>query len=102
MTGQCFCGSVAFEFDGPTTDIEICHCSRCQRATGSPFASEFRVRADRFRWLLGRGPDLILRRTDTSRTSRLSQVLLQNLRFTIAGGIRRQPGNRNPHRPGRR
>ena len=57
MTGQCFCGSVAFEFDGPTTDIEICHCSRCQRATGSPFAAEFRVRADKFRWL--RGEDLI-------------------------------------------
>jgi hypothetical protein len=50
MTGQCFCGSVAFEFDGPITDIEICHCSRCQRATGSPFAAEFRVRAEKFRW----------------------------------------------------
>ena len=48
MTGQCFCGSVAFEFDLPITDIEICHCSRCQRATGSPFATEFRVRADKF------------------------------------------------------
>jgi hypothetical protein len=57
MTGQCFCGSVAFEFDGPTTNIEICHCSRCQRATGSPFAAEFRVRAEKFRWL--RGEDLI-------------------------------------------
>jgi hypothetical protein len=53
MTGQCFCRGVAFEFDGPTTDIEICHCSRCQRATGSPFAAEFRVRADKFRWLRG-------------------------------------------------
>jgi hypothetical protein len=57
MTGQCFCGSVAFEFEGPTTDIELCHCTRCQRATGSPFAAEFKVRADRFRWL--RGEELI-------------------------------------------
>ena len=57
MTGQCFCGSVAFGFDGPTTDIEICHCSRCQRATGSAFAAEFRVRAEKFRWL--RGEELI-------------------------------------------
>jgi hypothetical protein len=53
MTGQCFCGSVSFEFDQPITDIELCHCSRCQRATGSPFAAEFRVRADKFRWLHG-------------------------------------------------
>jgi Glutathione-dependent formaldehyde-activating enzyme len=57
MTGQCFCGSVAFEFDRPVTDIELCHCSRCQRATGSPFAAQFRVRADKFRWL--RGEELI-------------------------------------------
>jgi hypothetical protein len=53
MTGQCFCGSVAFEFDRPATNIELCHCSRCQRATGSPFAAEFKVRADKFRWLRG-------------------------------------------------
>jgi hypothetical protein len=33
MTGRCFCGNVVFEFDGPITDIEICHCSRCQLAT---------------------------------------------------------------------
>ena len=57
MAGQCFCGSVAFEFEGPTTDIQLCHCKRCQRATGSPFAAEFKVRADRFRWL--RGEELI-------------------------------------------
>jgi|SRR6516162_3176211 hypothetical protein len=57
MTGQCFCGHVAFEFEGPTTGIELCHCSRCQRATGSPFAAEFKVQADRFRWL--RGEELI-------------------------------------------
>ena len=57
MAGQCFCGSVAFEFEGPTTEIQLCHCKRCQRATGSPFAAEFKVRADRFRWL--RGEELI-------------------------------------------
>src|SRR5947208_1066235 len=57
MTGRCFCGSVTFDFDGPITDIEICHCTRCQRASGSPFMAEFLVRADKFRWL--RGEDLI-------------------------------------------
>jgi len=57
MTGKCFCGRVAFEFEGPATDIELCHCSRCKRATGAPFAAEFKVPADKFRWL--RGEDLI-------------------------------------------
>jgi len=57
MMGHCFCGRVAFEFEGPLSPIEFCHCSRCQRATGSPFAAEFRVRRDRFRWT--RGEELI-------------------------------------------
>jgi hypothetical protein len=57
MTGQCFCGSVAFEFDGPTSNIQICHGTRCQRATGAAFSTEIRARAENFRWL--RGEELI-------------------------------------------
>ncbi len=57
MIGQCFCGGVAFEFDGPTSNIELCHCTRCQRTTGSAFSAEFRVRAENFHWL--RGEELI-------------------------------------------
>ncbi len=57
MVGRCLCGGVTFEFHDPTTDIEICHCTRCQRVTGSAFAAEFRVRAENFRWL--GGADLI-------------------------------------------
>ena len=53
MQGHCLCGEVAFEFDGPMTGIELCHCSRCQRATGSAFDAGFYVRTDRFRWLRG-------------------------------------------------
>ncbi|HTO09557.1 MAG TPA: GFA family protein [Myxococcota bacterium] len=53
MIGRCFCGQVAFEFDGPMTEIELCHCTRCQRSTGSAFAAQLRVRAERFRWLRG-------------------------------------------------
>ncbi len=43
--------------DGPMSDVEICHCTRCQRATGSPFVAEFLLRSDKFRWL--RGEELI-------------------------------------------
>ena len=53
MKGHCLCESVAFEFEGPLSDIQIGHCARCQRATGAPFAAEIRVAADRFRWLRG-------------------------------------------------
>ncbi len=57
MVGQCLCGGVAFEFDGPISSIELCHCSRCRRATGSAFAAEFYVHPASFRWV--RGEDLI-------------------------------------------
>lgn len=57
MTGRCFCGDVVFEFAGPTSRIEFCHCTRCQRATGAGFSAEFRVRAETFRWV--RGEELI-------------------------------------------
>jgi len=57
MTGRCFCGGFAFEFDRPITDIEICYCLRGERAPGSPFAAEVRLRADKFRW--PRGEELV-------------------------------------------
>ena len=53
MTGQCFCGSVAFEFDGPTTEIEICHCSRCRKATGTGHASNLFLQPAALTWLTG-------------------------------------------------
>jgi hypothetical protein len=53
MVGRCLCGGVAFEFHGPTTDIEICHCRRCQRVTSSAFVAQFYVRAENYRWLSG-------------------------------------------------
>ncbi len=53
MTGHCLCGAVVFEFEGPASEVDICHCSRCRRVTGSAFSTEFRVPAESFRWLRG-------------------------------------------------
>lgn len=53
MTGQCLCGGVGFEIDGPTTAIELCHCVRCRSAYGAPFAATFYVNARDFRWQRG-------------------------------------------------
>jgi hypothetical protein len=53
MLGRCLCGEVAFEFDGSISSIELCHCTRCRRSTGSAFAAEFYVNPARFRWTRG-------------------------------------------------
>jgi hypothetical protein len=53
MEGRCLCGAVAFEFHGPATAIELCHCVRCRSASGSAFVATFYVKATDFAWLRG-------------------------------------------------
>jgi len=55
--GQCLCGAVRYEVDGPLRDVVVCHCSRCLRTHGhaaaySACASDdlVLVRADGLRW----------------------------------------------------
>ena len=38
ITGACLCGKVRFEVSEPFTDAHYCHCTRCQRRTGSAFS----------------------------------------------------------------
>jgi hypothetical protein len=49
--GTCLCAGIAFEFDPPALEFDLDYCSRCRKATGSAFASELVVPAERFRWL---------------------------------------------------
>ncbi|WP_284776990.1 GFA family protein [Agrobacterium sp. lyk4-40-TYG-31] len=37
ITGQCQCGHVQFEAETDPGRVGICHCTDCQRLTGSPF-----------------------------------------------------------------
>jgi hypothetical protein len=38
LTGRCMCGAVTFEISAPLQGAIYCHCTRCQRRTGSAFA----------------------------------------------------------------
>jgi len=54
VSGGCLCGAIRFEvarFVGP---FELCHCTRCQKASGSAFVSTIGVRAEDVTWLSGR------------------------------------------------
>lgn len=37
MKAQCQCGQLSIDLPGPTPVVVACHCTFCQRRTGSPF-----------------------------------------------------------------
>jgi hypothetical protein len=40
LTGGCNCGGVRFEIDAPLTSASYCHCTRCQRRTGTAVSAQ--------------------------------------------------------------
>jgi len=59
IRGSCLCGDVAWEGEGPLLWLHHCHCSRCRKANGTPFATVGAVPEQSFRHLRGR--DAIVR-----------------------------------------
>lgn len=54
ISGECFCGVVTYEIDGPLHDARSCHCSRCRKAFSAQASSYALVDADDFTWLTGK------------------------------------------------
>ena len=51
--GSCLCGSVTFQFTGQPRVFQYCHCSRCQKVTGSAHGAFLFVKPDQFQWQTG-------------------------------------------------
>ena len=47
-TGSCLCTGVRFTITGALEPIQVCHCSQCRRAQGTPFATNIPVNASAF------------------------------------------------------
>jgi hypothetical protein len=43
LTGGCLCGGVRFEVTEPPLSAAYCHCTRCQRRTGTAAAASARL-----------------------------------------------------------
>jgi len=43
LTGGCLCGGVRYEISAPLVGASYCHCTRCQRRTGSAAACSARI-----------------------------------------------------------
>jgi len=53
IRGSCLCGGVRFEIARAVGPFELCHCSRCRKASGSAFAACVGVEAADYRLLAG-------------------------------------------------
>ena len=51
--GSCLCGGVRFEITRAVGPFELCHCSRCRKASGSAFVAGLGVRTSDFRLVSG-------------------------------------------------
>jgi hypothetical protein len=57
LSGGCLCGGVRFELTAAPLTAGYCHCTRCQRRTGT--ASSAQARVDRRAFRLLRGEQLV-------------------------------------------
>jgi hypothetical protein len=53
IQGSCLCGAIKFEFTPPLAAFRYCHCSRCQKASGSAHAANAFVPETQFKWTAG-------------------------------------------------
>jgi len=53
IRGSCRCGGVRFEIARMAGPFELCHCTRCRKASGSAFVPWLGARRDDFRLLQG-------------------------------------------------
>ena len=51
--GGCLCGTVRFRVTGPLGEAGYCHCTRCQRRTGTAASANVSVDASRFELVAG-------------------------------------------------
>jgi hypothetical protein len=53
LTGGCLCGAVRFRIDAPLVSANYCHCTRCQRRTGTAASASARIAPGSFTLLSG-------------------------------------------------
>jgi hypothetical protein len=53
LTGRCLCGGVSFELTEAPLSANYCHCTRCQRRTGTAASAQARLAPGSLRILSG-------------------------------------------------
>lgn len=53
VSGSCLCGAVRCQVEGPFQRFFQCYCDRCQKKSGSAFASLIFTTPDKIDWIAG-------------------------------------------------
>lgn len=64
LDGGCACGAIRYRMLDLPMFVHCCHCTRCQRETGGPFAHHAMIEFTKFKILQGE-PDFVLVPTDS-------------------------------------
>lgn len=72
MEGRCTCGRVRFRLTGRPLFVHACHCTWCQRETGSAFALNALIEADRVVLLAG-APEVVETPSASGKGQRISR-----------------------------
>jgi hypothetical protein len=59
LEGRCTCGAVRYRMTSRPLFVHACHCTWCQRETGSPFAHNAMIESDRVALLAG-NPEAVM------------------------------------------
>jgi hypothetical protein len=52
-SGRCYCGDLAYEFDGPIQSQLLCHCRECRYLSGGLANASVVISEANFRWTKG-------------------------------------------------
>jgi hypothetical protein len=64
VTGQCHCGAIAYEAEADPARVSACHCTDCQRLSGSAYRVSVPVPSETFRLLKGT-PKIYIKTADS-------------------------------------
>lgn len=53
ISGECFCGKITYQIEGPVFDARSCHCSRCRKVFSAQASAYALVKPESFTWLTG-------------------------------------------------
>jgi len=68
VDGQCHCGAITFEAEVDPEQAYVCHCTDCQRISGSPFRWAVNIPKENFTLLAG-SPKTYVKHADSGAES---------------------------------